>query len=161
MNHLPLKSAILKLFTRTSGFGTGNSPTSDFLGTHFFLDTAHSLNSSTTLFSNTSPHLIWHSVSSGLLLQVWRQAMLAAHDGFARHLANSTLHSLSKQAQVLSASTASADGTIIKIETSMATNWIMREFLQSSRTTSILFTPFSNIRDMFEEESGFPLWWWC
>ena len=56
--HFPLKSAILKLLTRTAGSGIGNSPTSDFLGTHFFLDTAQSLNSSTTLFSNKSPHFI-------------------------------------------------------------------------------------------------------
>jgi len=52
---------------------------------------------------------------------------------------------LSKQAQVLSASTASADGTIIKMETNMAATWIMREFLQSLRTKSILFAPLSNI----------------
>ena len=58
MNHFPLKSLMLKVLTRTAGSGTRNSPTSDFLGTHFFRDTAHSLNSSTTLFSNKSPHFI-------------------------------------------------------------------------------------------------------
>lgn len=36
----------------------------------------------------------WHSVSSGLLLHVWRQATLAAHDGFAMHLASSTLENM-------------------------------------------------------------------
>jgi len=36
--------------------------------------------------------LTWHSVSSGRLLQVWRQAILAAQDGFERHLASSNLH---------------------------------------------------------------------
>lgn len=39
-----------------------------------------------------STRLTWHSVSSGRLLQVWRQAILAAQDGFERHLANSILH---------------------------------------------------------------------
>lgn len=58
MYHFPLKSAMLKFLTSADGSGTLNSPTSDFLGTHFLRDTAHSLNSSTTLFSNKSPHLI-------------------------------------------------------------------------------------------------------
>lgn len=56
--HFPLKSEILKPLTRAEGSGTGKSPTSDFVGTHFLRETAHSLNSSTTLFSNRSPHLI-------------------------------------------------------------------------------------------------------
>lgn len=64
MYHLPLKSAILKFLTRADGSGTGNSPTSDFLGTHFLRETAQSLNSSTTLFSNRSPHLIWWMIKA-------------------------------------------------------------------------------------------------
>jgi hypothetical protein len=48
---------------------------------------------------------------------------------------------LSKQAQVLRASTASADGTTIKMQTNKPATSIMRKFLQSLRETSILLIP--------------------
>uniref|UniRef100_A0A0A9DA02 Uncharacterized protein n=1 Tax=Arundo donax TaxID=35708 RepID=A0A0A9DA02_ARUDO len=143
MYHLPLKSAKLKFLTRADASGTGNSPTSDFFGTHFLRETAHSLNSSTTLFSNRSPHLIWHSVSSGRLLHVCKHAMFAAQEGLDMHLASSILHSFSRQVQVLRASTASAEGTtriahaIIPV---MVTNCSLLHFLMVLKTSDACST---------------------
>ena len=58
---------MLNFCTKVSSLGTGHVPSSPRCGTHFLSVTAHLVKSPTTSFENSSPHLIWHSASSGLV----------------------------------------------------------------------------------------------
>lgn len=71
-------------------------------------DTTHLLNSPTTSFSKISPHLIWHSISSGRPLHVLIQTTLAKHLGLATHLASWTLHFWNKHPTIAPGSVAKA-----------------------------------------------------
>ena len=71
--------------------------------------TAALVKAPTTSLLNSSPHLIWHSLSSGLPVHVLMHAMFAAQPGDVRQRASGTVHWLTTHLPVAAASsTASA-----------------------------------------------------
>ena len=97
MYHFPFHNLVSNFGTNVSVDGSGYKPSSFCCGTQLISETAHLLNSPTTSFSNKSPHLIWHPISSSLPLQVLIHATFAKHFGFVIHFKNGTWHLVIKQ----------------------------------------------------------------
>lgn len=81
MYQVPVNLAGSKLAASASALGTGHELSSGRCGTHCFSETAHAVNAPTTSLENSSPHLIWHSDSSGLFVHVWMHSRFAAQVG--------------------------------------------------------------------------------
>ena len=74
-------------------------------------ETAHLVNASTAASVKSSPHLIWHSLSSGRLVQVLMQSRLARHVGdVATQRASGAVHLLTTHLPMAAPSVAAYDG---------------------------------------------------